>query len=339
MIFPLEPEATVICCEKEILAVKKSKENEVDCLIVDCGGERVDIAAYRLSKDDDDNIFIEELAPPQESTSGSFSVNYLFEEMLWKLFKISDQEQIDEIKTMYAREWTMISKEFEEVKHSFEPSRSSQEFSIIVPDKLCQAIEKISRNTIEDLTDGIKEYTISWDDEENALVLDFSTMARLFGPVVYKIITHIEQSLARPECHSIQTILLVGGFANSSFLFDEVKEAFAPKDIIVLKSSTPLLSVLKGAVMYAQKRDIIRSRKMGQLIEIKVSQHYDRSIHDPFEMKDVEGQLLCHQFIRINDDVKAGSTITHKFRPASKVSNTCKVGIYACKYLQQCQRH
>ena len=335
MIFALEPEAAAIFCEKEILEVKKDNmEREVDYLIVDCGGGTVDIAAHRLSKDDDDNIFIDELASAQGGASGGFSVNYLFEEMLWKLFKITDQEQIDEIKTTYAREWTkLVSKEFEEAKHLFDPNKSSQEFSIIVPDKLCQAIERIARSTIEDLTDSFREYTVSWDEDENALVLDYSTMARLFEPVVYEIIAHIEQSLARPECHSIQTILLVGGFSNSSFLFDEVKDAFVPKDITVLKSSTPLLSVLKGAVLYAQKRDVIRSRKMGQSIGIKVSQRYDRSIHDPSEVEDVEGQLLCrnifHQFIRINDNVKAGSTTTHNFRPASAVSSTCKVDVYA----------
>ena len=335
MIFALEPEAAAIFCEREILAVKKGNmEKEADYLIVDCGGGTVDIAAHRLSKDDDDNISIEELAPPQGGATGGFSVNRLFEEMLWKLFTITDQEQIDEIKTTYAREWTkLVSKEFEEAKHSFEPNKSSQEFSIVIPDKLSQAIKTIAQNTMEDLTDSFKEYTISWDEEENALVLDFSTMVRLFEPVVSEIIARVEQSLARPECHSIQTLLLVGGFANSSFLFDEVKDAFAPKDIVVLKSSTPLLSVLKGAVLYAQKRDVIRSRKMGQSIGIKISQRYDRSIHDPSEVEDVEGQLLCrkifHPFIRINDNVKAGSTVTHNFRPYSSISSTCKVDVYA----------
>ena len=335
MIFALEPEAAAIFCEKEILAVKKGyMEKEADYLIVDCGGGTVDIAAHRLSKDDDNSIFIEELAPPQGGASGGFSVNRLFEEMLWKLFTITDQEQRDEIKTTYAREWTkFVSKEFEDAKHSFDPNKSSQEFSIIMPEKLCQAIEKIAQSKMEDLTCSFKEYTVSWDEEEYALVLDFSTMVRLFEPVVSEIIARIEQSLARPECCSIQTILLVGGFAESSFLFDEVKDAFAPRDITVLKSSTPLLSVLKGAVLYAQKRDVIRSRKMAQSIGIKISEKYDKLKHDLSEVEDVEGQLLCrkvfHPFIKINDRVKAGEPVTHHLRPASATSSTCKVDVYA----------
>ena len=335
MIFALEPEAAAIFCEKEILAVKKGyMEKEADYLIVDCGGGTVDIAAHRLSKDDDNNIYIEELAPPQGGASGGFSVNRLFEEMLWKLFTITDQEQMDEIKMTYAREWTkLVSKEFEDAKHSFEPNKSSKEFSIIMPEKLYQAIEKIAQKTMEDLMDSFKEYTVSWDEEENALVLDFSTMVRLFEPVVSEIIARIEQSLARPECCSIQTILLVGGFADSSFLFDEVKDAFAPRDITVLKSSTPLLSVLKGAVLYAQKRDVIKSRIMAQSIGIKISQKYDKLKHDLSEVEDLEGQLFCrkvfHPFIKINDQVKAGSTVTHNLRPASAISSTCKVDVYA----------
>jgi len=335
VIFALEPEAAAIFCEKEILAVKKgSMENEADYLIVDCGGGTVDIAAHRLSKDGDSNISIEELAPAQGGASGGFSVNHLFEEMLWKLFTITNQEQMDEIKMAYPSEWTkLVSKEFEESKHSFEHNNMHQEFSINIPEKLCKAIQRIAKKTMKDLTTSCREYNISWDEDENALVLNFSTMVQLFQPVVSEIIAHIEQSLARPECHSIQTILLVGGFANSSFLYEEIKDAFASKGMMVLKSSTPLLSVLKGAVLYAQKRDVIRSRKMPQSVGIKVSQKYDKSIHDPSEVENVEGQLLCrkifHPFVRVNDNVKAGSTVCHTLRPASSVSSTCKVDVYA----------
>ena len=306
----------------------------MDYLIVDCGGGTVDIAAHRLSKEDDRNISIEELAPPRGGASGGFSVNHLFEEMLLKLFTITDQEQIDEIKMTYAREWTkLISKEFEEAKHSFEANGTHQEFSIIMPEKLSRAIESIAKMTMTDLTNSYKEYNLTWDEEENALVLDYPTMARLFQPVVSEIIAWVEQSLTRPECRSIQTILLVGGFANSSFLFEEVKNEFASRDIIVLKSSAPLLSVLKGAVLFAQKRDVIKSRRMSQSIGIKISQRYDKSIHDLSEVEEVEGQMLCrkifHPFIKVNENVKAGTTVLHNLRPASILSATCKVDVYA----------
>ena len=301
---------------------------------MDCGGGTVDIAAHRLSKEDDRNISIEELAPPRGGASGGFSVNHLFEEMLLKLFTITDQEQIDEIKMTYAREWTkLISKEFEEAKHSFEANGTHQEFSIIMPEKLSRAIESIAKMTMTDLTNSYKEYNLTWDEEENALVLDYPTMARLFQPVVSEIIAWVEQSLTRPECRSIQTILLVGGFANSSFLFEEVKNEFASRDIIVLKSSAPLLSVLKGAVLFAQKRDVIKSRRMSQSIGIKISQRYDKSIHDPSEVEEVEGQMLCrkifHPFIKVNENVKVGTTVSHNLRPASALSATCKVDVYA----------
>ena len=334
MIFALEPEAAAIFCEKEILAVKKGDIDTTDYLIADCGGGTVDIAAHRLSIDDDNNISIEELAPPQGCAKGGFTVNHLFEEMLWRLFTITDQEQKDEIKATYAREWTkLVSKEFEESKHSFEPNKTHQEFSIVMPEKLSQAIEGIAKNTMEDLTTSFNECNITWDEDENALVLDFATMVHLFEPVVTEIIARIEQSLARPECHSIQSVLLVGGFANSTFLFEEVKDAFASKGMKVLKSSVPLLSVLKGAVLYGQKRDVIKSRKMAQSIGIKISQRYDKSIHDPSEVEEVEDQLLCrtifHPFIKVNDNIKAGSTVSHNLFPASSISGTCKVDIYA----------
>ena len=332
MILALEPEAAAIFCEKELLTVNEGKIDKTDYLTVDCGGGTVDITAHRLSKDEDNNISIQELAPPQGCAKGGNSVNHLFEEMLWRLFTITDQEQKDEIKTTYAAQWTtLISKEFEKSKQSFD--NTDKEFFIVMSPKLSQGIERITKKKMQVLTDDFKEYKVTWDEDENALVLDFSTMCRLFEPVVFEIIAQIDQSLERHECHRIRTVLLAGGFGASYFLFEEVKSAFTSKDINVVKSPTPLISVLKGAVLYGQKQDVIKSRKMPQSIGIKISQRYDKSIHDLSDVEAVEGQTLCrkvfHPFIKVNDNVEAGSIISHNLQPVSSTSGTCKVDIYA----------
>ena len=331
----MEPEAAAIFCEKEILAVKKdAMENQADYLIVDCGGGTVDIAAHRLSKDDSNKMFIEELTAPQGGPDGGFSVNRAFEEMLYKLFKTIDEKQMEEIKTTYAREWTkLVYKEFEGTKTSFECNKPHQELSVTISERLTREIEKVTSRSMEDLIADCKEYKLSWDADENALVLKYQTMIRFFQPVVSQILARIEQILARSECKSIQTIVLVGGFAESSFLFEEVNDTFASKNITVIKSSIPMLSVLKGAVIFGQKRDVISSRKMSQSIGMKIAQIYNRDIHDLCEMEIVEGKSVCrnvyHQFIKANESVKAGSTVQFPFRALSTSSTTCKVDIYA----------
>jgi len=309
-------------------------EDQADYLIVDCGGGTVDIAAHRLSKDDKNNMYIEELTPPQGGADGGFSVNHAFEEMLYKLFKMIDTDQMEEIKTTYAREWTkLVYKEFEGTKQSFECNKPHQELSVVISERLTRELEKVTSKSIEGLIADCKEYKLSWDADENALVLKYQTMIRFFQPVVSQILARIEQVLARSECKTIKTIVLVGGFAESSFLFEEIKDTFASKNITVIKSSTPMLSVLKGAVMFGLKRDIISSRKMSQSIGMKIAQIYNKEIHDLSEVEIVEGKSVCrnvyHQFVKINESVKAGTTVQFPFRPLSASSPTCKVVIYA----------
>jgi len=331
----LEPEAAAIFCEKEILAIKKdSMESQADYLIVDCGGGTVDIAAHRLSKDDSNKMFIEELTAPQGGSDGGFSVNHAFEEMLYKLLKTIDEGQMEEIKTTYAREWTkLVYKDFEESKKCFECNKPHQELSVTISERLTREVEKVTSQTMEELVADCKEYKLSWDADENALVLKYQTMIRFFQPVVSKILARIEQILVRSECKSVQTIVLVGGFAESSFLFEEVKDTFASQNITVIKSSTPTLSVLKGAVMFGQKKDVISSRKMSQSIGMKIAQIYNKDIHDLSEVEIVEGKSVCrnvyHQFVKVNESVKAGTTVQFPFRPLSTSSTTCKVDIYA----------
>ena len=67
--------------------------------------------------------------------------------------------------------------------------------------------------------------------------------------------------LQKPECQSVNKIVLVGGFVESNLLFSKIERKFA--SVTVKRTRTPWLVVLRGAVMFA-KQGIIHSRKMTQ---------------------------------------------------------------------------
>ena len=79
----------------------------------------------------------------------------------------------------------------------------------------------------------------------------------MFEPVLNDICKLIETVLAKIECSKIRAILLVGGFAESEYLLQRIKDTFG-KEIDVKRSSTPTFSVVKGAVLCGQQERLIK---------------------------------------------------------------------------------
>jgi len=147
-----------------------------------------------------------------------------------------------------------------------------------------------------------------------------------------QIIEAIDKVLQKPEFRCIDKILLVGGFAVSKFLFDEVKKTFSPSKDVKL-SSSPLLAVLKGAVIYGLQKDTIISRKMRQSIGIETWDDFLPGFHDERKKIEKNNRFFCTniftKFVEINESVSIDKKIEHVYTPASKNQNTCKIKIIA----------
>lgn len=61
------------------------------------------------------------------------------------------------------------------------------------------------------------------------LSLGSGMMRKLFTPVVDNIKEHLNNLLGKPQLSKVQTMLLVGGFAESVFLQNEMKKDFFRK--------------------------------------------------------------------------------------------------------------
>lgn len=257
----LEPEAAAMFCQQEILHEPNldhmGSEITSHYLMVDCGGRTVDITAHKLTKTSDGEILIEEVYQAHTNTCGGFRVNIEFEKMLEKLFQLTE-EGIREFKSKFPWKWMkQIYKEFESLKCRCIHSASI--FTISFPKTLLSYVQK---KTGKDITQLIKEFThyqLEWDDEDDCLVIPFNAIHGLFKPVISKLIMFIKLALKDADCQHIKKIILVGGFAASEILFEEVKEEFSPS-IKVLRSTNPILAVLKGAIIYGRDHNMIKSK-------------------------------------------------------------------------------
>ena len=319
-------------CLKEILSASKPSKDEVNhYLLADCGGGTVDIVAHRLTRKSTGEISIEEIHKAHGGPYGGFAVNDEFERMLQGVFQLKTEEMRD-IQVKHPQKWTkVIAMDFEITKYMVDPNIASATFTIPMPPGVCTSIENLKGKPIAKLVEEYTLHKLEWDEDNYELVIPFSTMSGLFLPIVAKISTVIEDVLQKPECKHVNRILLVGGFAESSLLFSEFKQKFASVKIMVNRSSSPWLSVLKGAIVYA-RHNLIHSRKMCQTLGIGVYDTFKPGVHRESYKTVIDGRELCKnrfsKFVEVNESVKVSDVIEHNYYPVTNEVKKSEISIY-----------
>lgn len=333
----LEPEAAAMFCFNEILKINASKPSKDEInhyLLADCGGGTVDIVAHKLAKKPNGEISIEEIHRAHGGPYGGFAVNDEFERMLQTMFQLTTEE-MSNIKEKHPQKWTrVIATDFEITKYMVDPDNTSVVFTIPLPPDMCTTIENLKDKPIAKL---VEEYTLrklEWDEDNHDLVIPFSTMSGLFVPIIAKISTAIEDVLQKPECKHIKQILLVGGFAESSLLFSEFKKRFASNKIMVNRSSSPWLSVLKGAIVFA-RHNLIHTRKMCQTLGIETWDTFKPGAHKESYKTVMDGRELCKhrfsKFVEVDESVKVSDVIDRDYYPVSNEAKKSIIKIYGCQ--------
>ena len=321
-------------CQKEILNIETSQDappqDITNCyLVVDCGGGTIDMVAHKLTKTSDGKISIDEIHRAHGGLYGGFGVNDEFENLLKDIFQFSSEE-IKKLKTKYYRQW------FKFIHENFEFSKcctTSDEITLFMPPTIIKYIQKETGKSMEQLVSEYKSHEVQWftdDEEEESLILSLSTLKALYSPVICRITNVIGEVLKKPECKVIEHILLVGGFAESDFLFHEVEKTFS--GLNVKRSAIPSISVLRGAIIYGLHQDMITSRTMCQSIGIETWDKFVPGFHDDNRKVVIDGRELCKNvftaFVEVNKSVHVETEIEYPFPPASKDRDACKVKIF-----------
>ena len=200
-----------------------------------------------------------------------------------------------------------------------------------MPLAMCTSIENLKGKPIAKLVEEYTLHKLEWDEDNQELVIPFSTMRGLFLPIVTKISTVIEDVLQKPECKHVNQILLVGGFGESSLLFSEFEKRFASVKIMVNRSSSPWLSVLKGAILFA-RHNLIHTRKMCQTLGIETWNTFKPGVHRENYKTVIDGKELCKRrfskFVEVNESVKVSDVIERNYYPVSNKEKKTVIKIY-----------
>lgn len=162
---------------------------------------------------------------------------------------------------------------------------------------------------------------------------DASLVNEIFGKVVKKIAAHMKSVLAQqPKPNDIKTLILVGGFAKSDFVYDYIKKEFSDKEVIV--PTDPDLAVLKGAVKFGHLDGIIEMRVCNYTYGVETNRY--RLSSDPKDkIKYIGDKYQCTQvfekMVTIGDKVLVNDKVEKKFNASTSDMTKMKINIFRSK--------
>uniref|UniRef100_A0A8C7EBM5 Heat shock 70 kDa protein 12A-like n=1 Tax=Nothoprocta perdicaria TaxID=30464 RepID=A0A8C7EBM5_NOTPE len=276
LIIALEPEAASLWCKqlpREGFMVDCSDSEKfedtpgIQYVVVDCGGGTIDITVHEIQE----NHHLKEL---HKASGGGWGGNTVDEHLIAFLKEIFGDDIWDEYVKSYPGELQEMMYNFNLQKYS----TSREETYVRCYYNLTRLAEcKKDLHHFFEKVDGAM-----WDN--GTIIITYEKMKSFFAYSTEKIIDALKEILHKPDMSSVQYILLVGGFASSIILRDEIREAFSEKYHILCPLEAQI-AIAKGAVLFGVNPQIIASRISARTYGIAVAQTFDPEIHDLWRLR------------------------------------------------------
>lgn len=180
-----------------------------------------------------------------KATGGAWGGTYVDDKFFDIIKEIVGEKNFESFKKEDLAGYNDLCKDLEVKKR--EINTESTKISFIIPNLLAKKIPK-------DYDPEKLEY------KKGKLELKMPIIKKWFSEICNSIVSHLKELLEEQEKkqRNIDSILMVGGFSESSFLQETMKKAFPNKHIIVPNEAG--LAVLRGAVLFGHDPQIVASR-------------------------------------------------------------------------------
>ncbi|XP_033742411.1 heat shock 70 kDa protein 12A-like isoform X2 [Pecten maximus] len=326
----LEPEAASLYCK--CLPVEKmcGSEQGFTCfskgskyLVLDAGGGTVDITVHKVQ----DDLTLKELDRASGGAWGGTRVDEAFKQMI---IKIVGNPIMQRFCLEQTSDFVDMFREFETKKRCSLEDNLSKKVTMKIPISLKELFEE---ETEEDIKDVVRQSSysgkIEWIGDKIRIAPD--TFQSLFNCAITDTIGHIQNLLNKPSCEGTETIIMVGGFAESPLLQRGIREAFPSLRLIIPYECG--LSVLKGAVIFGHRPKTISSRKSKFTYGIATNKKFKSSKHDLSKKKTVKGVDYCTELF--DTHVRVGTTLKtdevqseQKYNPLDEDQKTLDFPVY-----------
>ncbi|MPY48785.1 Hsp70 family protein [Streptomyces acidicola] len=293
-------------------------------MVVDCGGGTVDITAY---ENDTDGKMIE-IGRSIGDRFGSDFLNRAFEKEHLRDC-LGDQEILDEIQENCPDALLNLVDQWERGKLHVALDQD-ENLNLLIPTAIDRRLGAAVRKRLARRQNKIND----------AIVLTPAQIHALFDTVIPGTLDLIEAQLkemdaSREENSNADVILLVGGFSNSPYLQQAVKERFGERAQVMVPPN-PDIAVLFGATHFCYDPQT-RARRSRFTYGTEVNDDFEEGI-DPEAKRYVtsRGQVTCADrfsiFTRAGASVPTNAEVMREYLPLEEDHTEVDFTIYATSH-------
>ncbi|XP_010211749.1 PREDICTED: heat shock 70 kDa protein 12A-like [Tinamus guttatus] len=321
LIIALEPEAASLWCKqlpREGFMVDSSDNEKfedspgIQYIVVDCGGGTIDITVHEIKEDH----YLTEL---HKASGGGWGGNTVDENFSAFLKEIFGDDLWDEYVKSHPAELQQMMYNFSLQKCS----TSREEVYLRCYYNLTRLAEcKKDIHCFFEKVDGAM-----WNN--GTIMITYEKMKSFFAYSTKKIIDALKEILHKPDMSNVQYILLVGGFASSIILRDEIYQTFSKKYHILCPIEAQI-AIAKGAVLFGVNPQIVASRISARTYGVAVTQNFDPEIHDLWRLRisKSEDYIYCddvfEKLVGIEQSVNINEVAHYTFYPVEPdQTNAC----------------
>ncbi|KAH3717970.1 heat shock 70 kDa protein 12A-like [Dreissena polymorpha] len=199
-------------------------------------------------------------------------------------------------------------------------SKSDSSFYLRIPMSLNTSINSKTKTKLFTFRKAKKQNPI----ERDKLPIDSSTFVSWFAEPTDMLIMHIKKQCLSTELNDLRTVMLVGGFAESTFVQEKIRRELPEIRLVVPEDAG--LAVLKGAVIYGHNPSLVASRIMPYTYGIECLKLFDPKKHFGRIKTNKDGKWLVRSFrvfVKINEQINENHRVTYSFNPVSTMPCTC----------------
>ncbi|XP_052781113.1 heat shock 70 kDa protein 12A-like isoform X2 [Mya arenaria] len=290
LILALEPEAAAIYC-RHIPSKKAGEEDSLSTfktgskfLLVDAGGGTVDIAVQEVA----DNGSMKNIYKASGGDWGGTKVNEAYVKFLENML---GADSIEAFKQSNMEDYIYMIRDFEMKKRDLDPLKNDRPVVFRISAMLPKLVKKSRGKKIYDvIKDSPFESTVSIQGDK--LKVDMSIVSNFFKTHVDAIVEHVSNLIDQSTIGDIAAIVLVGGFSNCPLLQHAMKTTFENHKIIV--PIDPDLAVLKGAVIFGHKPELISQRVSKYTYGVSMRVDFIEHVHrESYKVINEKGKFRC----------------------------------------------
>ncbi|KAJ3034272.1 Heat shock 70 kDa protein 12A [Rhizophlyctis rosea] len=316
-----EPEAAAICCLFNGMQNLNVVEGET-IMTVDMGGGTIDITIHRVMGDGSSNKF-REATRGGGKTLGSTFVDSAFLAWYEAWFKSS------ELKDVWERSPDLkitLLKEWEELKRTYDGHVQEDSLRVAIHPRLQSILEDFSKERMSNEPNR-------WEDDFEYFQLTHQDMQSFFGPSVrgtIQLMEKLQRRLQREKGWKVDKHLLVGGFAESLYVREQIKSHFPT----VIAPFSPGEAVVIGAAKYGADPSIIAERVSRYGYGTSVTRRSRAYDPEDLQMWNEDEQCMhtrgtYKEFVSKGEPVPVDRVVDHTFYPWAARSTSVTIVIYA----------